>query len=180
MSGRDASALTLGVAPQVSRDDIGRAYHQHGHAVLRRASMLMGDPEEALEVLHEVFLSLLDRPEQFAGKSSILTWLYSATTHRCLNALRDRRTRRRILAERQPVTALAAAPAGEHVADVLRVVGQLPREVAEAAVYYFLDDMTQQEIADVMGCSRRHVGHLITSAQEQVQAAIDNEQERHS
>jgi len=38
---------------------------------------------------------------------------------------------------------------------------QLPRALAEVAVYYYVDELSQQEIADLMGCSRRHVGHLI-------------------
>lgn len=42
------------------------------------------------------------------------------------------------------------------------VLAQLPPPLAEVAVYYYYcDEMTHEEIAAVLGCSRRHVGHLV-------------------
>src|SRR4029079_12546990 len=51
------------------------------------------------EVVQEIFVSLIRDPAQFRGASSIATWLYSATTHLCLNKIRDRDNRTRLLAQ---------------------------------------------------------------------------------
>lgn len=129
---------------------------------MRRARFLLGSEDDAREVLHEVFVSLLDRPEQFAEKSSLTTWLYSVTTHGCMNRLRNERSRRRILQERSPPPSepsLKESP--EHAAVLRQVLGRLPSELAEVAIYHYLDGMTHDEIASVLGCSRRHVGDLI-------------------
>src|SRR5262245_9365437 len=88
-----------------SPERIAQVYAAHGHVVLRRARQILNDEAEAKDVLHEVFASLLARPEQFAGKSSVTTFLYSATTHLCLNRLRDGATRARLLAAQGPVKA---------------------------------------------------------------------------
>lgn len=147
--------------------DIEALYRQHGHVVLRRARQLMGDDEEAREVLHDVFTSLLQRPQQFAGRSSFVTWLYSATTHRCLNRLRNRRTRVRLLEEGAPgaTTSTASHPhRGEQLAMAQQLLASMPDEVAQTAVYYFFDEMNQEEIAEVIGCSRRRVGKLLEQA----------------
>jgi len=146
----------------LARGNIEEAYRAHGHSVLRRATRLLGSEPDAREALQEVFASLLERPEQFEAQSAITTWLYSATTHLCLNKLRDARTRARILRERVAPAGEASAPnvaeAGVEVRDLL---AKLPAELATAAVYYYLDDLTQEEIAGLLGCSRRHVGDLL-------------------
>jgi RNA polymerase sigma factor (sigma-70 family) len=144
------------------REDIEDAYRKHGHSVLRRARFLLGKDEDAVEALHEVFVELLERPEQFGHRSSILTWLYGATTHRCLNRLRDGRNRTRLLQQRFTSTERASAAADmESGLELRRLLDSLPRDLAEVAVYHHMDELTQDEIAQVMGCSRRHVGHLL-------------------
>src|SRR5690606_21565716 len=67
--------------------DVGEAYRRHGHSVMRRARVLLGDDQDAQEVLQEIFLTLAQQPDAFAGRASLSTYLYSMTTHRCLNRL---------------------------------------------------------------------------------------------
>jgi RNA polymerase sigma-70 factor (ECF subfamily) len=96
-----------------------------------------------------------------------VTFLYSATTHRCLNLLRNRRTRARLLEAR----GTTAAPAGEAragpaeaMAQVRQLLARMPEDLAEVAVHYFVDEMTHDEIAEVIGCSRRKVGVMVERA----------------
>jgi RNA polymerase sigma-70 factor (ECF subfamily) len=144
----------------VSPEQVACAYETHGHVVLRRARRLLGDDQEAEDVLHEVFLLLCKDPQQFGRKSTLLTWLYSVTTHLCLNRLRNCKTRRRLLEQAGAVAQSAAAP---HFSVELReLLARLPEAEARAAVYYYCDEMTYDEIARVLGCSRRHVGNLLS------------------
>lgn len=79
--------------------DIEAAYRAHGHLVLRRARTLLGSDAEAQEVLQEVFMTLLDEPDAYGGRSSMTTWLYRVTTNMCLNRMRNARNRQRLLDE---------------------------------------------------------------------------------
>jgi len=56
-----------------------------------------------------------------------------------------------------------ASPAGkvESMLELRRLLGSVSEEMAQACVYHYVDELTQDEIAAVMGCSRRHVGHLL-------------------
>jgi RNA polymerase sigma-70 factor (ECF subfamily) len=38
---------------------------------------------------------------------------------------------------------------------------ELPEPLAHVAVYYYMDELTQDEISRILGCSRRHVGNLL-------------------
>ena len=139
---------------------IEQLYRSHGHVVLRRARILMGSEAEAQEALQEVFASLLHEPD--AVGTSAAGWLYRATTHFCLNQLRNRRTGARLLEAAAPHVAVGAS--AEMLAEVRSLLSRLPSEVAAAAVYHHVDGMTHTEVAELLGCSRRQVGYLLERA----------------
>lgn len=146
------------------RDDLAAWYKHYAPLVYRRGLQILRSETEAREVLQDVFLSLLENPSQFSGASSPTTWLYSATTHRCLNLLRNRRTRTRLLeqhGEFQPISGEPCPP--DTFLALASALGELPREVAEAAIYFHLDGMNYEETAKLLGCSRRKVAELLAS-----------------
>jgi len=147
--------------------DIERLYRSHGHIVLRRARMLLGSEPDAQEALQEVFASLLRAPEALRRARSVVGWLYQATTHFCLNYLRNLRTGARLLELHQPLPE-AAGGSAEALAEVRRLLAQMPADAAAAVVYHHLDGMTHDEVAEQLGCSRRQVGYLLERAQQSV------------
>ena len=147
-------------------------YRSHGHIVLRRARMLLGSEADAQEALQEVFASLLRSPEAVRNSRSIVGWLYRATTHFCLNHLRNLRTGARLLESRAPAEARETGAMNvEAPADLRRVLALLAADVAAAVVYYHLDGMTHAEVAELLGCSRRQVGYLLERARESLARA---------
>lgn len=139
---------------------LDRLYRQHGPAVLRRARQILQDDEEARDALQEIFLSLVNHPT-FEQRSGTTTWFYVRTTHFCLNRLRDNKNRARLRLVRKEELPISAPARGENVVLARDVLAHLPRELAEVAIYYYCDEMTQDEIAVLMECSRRHVGHVL-------------------
>jgi RNA polymerase sigma-70 factor (ECF subfamily) len=156
----------------VSREEIERLYRVHGHVVLRRATLLLGNEADAQEALQEVFAALLRSPGEVRAQGAVVAWLYRATTHHCLNVLRSRRTGARLVERHLAPSAAAAAgpaPEGLHRADALaevrRLLALLPAEEGAAVVHHHLDGMTYDEVAGQLGCSRRKVGYLLERAQ---------------
>jgi RNA polymerase sigma-70 factor (ECF subfamily) len=147
----------------LDRQEIERAYREYHHSVLRRATQLLGNEQNAREVVQEVFISLIRDPGQFRGASSIATWLYSATTHLCLNKIRDRDNRARLLARHVAPAAEGELPPSrvEDQAAARQLLARLPEKLARVAVYAYFDGLTHDEIADILGCSRRNVGKLL-------------------
>lgn len=141
---------------------IEAAYRQHGHLVLRRARRLLGSEQEAREILQDVFASLVGEPGQIDGKGPMVGWLYGATTHACLNRIRDHKNRLRLLDTHvAPLQQESVAASAEQALLTRELLAQLPVDLAQVAVHYYSDEMTHEEIARVMGCSRRHVGNLL-------------------
>ncbi len=139
-------------------------YRRYGSLVFRRAMALLRSEAEALEVMQDVFLSLVENPAQFSQQSRVSTFLYAATTHACLNHMRNRDNRRRLRLERsqeleqQHDFRLLSA---EQSLALKRALRQMPEDLAEVAIYRFLDGMSHEEIATALRCSRRHVGNLL-------------------
>ena len=92
-----------------------------------------------------------------------MMFLYRATTNRCLNQLRNQRNRLRLIETKHaPAASPEASDAGaEARAVVVDALRELPDDIAQAVVYYYVDEMTHAEIATLMDCSRRHVGNLL-------------------
>jgi RNA polymerase sigma-70 factor (ECF subfamily) len=146
-------------------DEIERIYREFGHVVLRRARQILGSNDEAVDVMQEIFTSLLTRPEQFSGRSQVTTWLYSATTHLCLNRIRNRKTRQRVLTDQvAPGIRVEDEPRAEDIAAVRQLLALMPDDLARVVVFYHMDEMTHDEIARVLGCSSSHVGNLLERA----------------
>ncbi len=142
-------------------------YRSHGHVVLRRARLLLGSEPDAQEALQEVFASLLRAPRDLRSAGSVVGWLYQATTHFCLNQLRNRRTGVRLLQDRvAPALGPAAEPSPDALSELRSVLARMPAQAAAAAVYHHLDGMTYAEVAETLGCSRRQVGYLLERAQQ--------------
>jgi RNA polymerase sigma-70 factor (ECF subfamily) len=136
-------------------------YRQHAPAAFRRARRMLGDDGEAHEIVHDVFVSLLNDPGQHAGRSGLATFLYSAVTHACLNRIRSRRTRERLASERPLLEGNEPALDPERQLILRSALRELPELLAQVAVYYYMDELTHDEIGRILGCSRRHVGNLL-------------------
>ena len=133
-------------------------YHRYGPALLRKCERLLASREEAEDVVQALFMDLLG-----AGRTDTsLAYLYRAATNRCLNRLRDRVRRAELLA-RHGTTVLGGVVApidGRviHLDLLVRLVDALDEESAEILVLRYLDRLEQEEIARLVGRSRKTVG----------------------
>jgi RNA polymerase sigma factor (sigma-70 family) len=155
----------------LSRSEVEALYRTHGHAVFRRALRLLRNEDDARDVLHDVFIELQRNGERFAGRSSVATYLYSMTTHACLNWLRKQRTRARLLADyRAGPQAIPAREEGRALA--VELLASLSPDDAALAIYLHCDGLTHDEIAALRGCSRRHVGDLAARLRRQLEEKV--------
>jgi len=144
----------------VRAGELDKLYRDHGHAVLRRARRLLRDDEDARDVVHDVYLELLRNADRFEGRSAIATYLYAAATHACLNRIRDGKNRRRLLEIRTAAGERSTSAQADTQTLATEILQTLDADDAALAVYLYCDELTHDEIAELFGCSRRHVGDL--------------------
>jgi RNA polymerase sigma factor (sigma-70 family) len=143
------------------------SYRRYGPALLRKAKRLLRNEDDALDAVQGMFLELLqrDHPEPLE-----LAWLYCALTRRCLNLLRDRKNRARLLERETPALAFPSRIAPDAQAlglDALcKLAERVEEPVMETLVYRFIDELGLEEIASVMNVSRKTVQNRLTRASE--------------
>ncbi len=155
-----------------SRLDVQALYAQYGRAIYRRCQYFLRSDAEAQDAMHDVFLKVVERHEEFRGQSSPLTWMVRITTNHCLNLLRSRRAGwRGRYEETVKVDARDRPPDSvqwERHELVRALIGRVNRRALEAAVYYFVDEMSQEDAAAAAGCSvptlRKRLRDFITLA----------------
>ena len=145
----------------MKRTEIAELFDRYGPMVYRRALALLGKPEIAEEATQEVFLRALKAGESFEGRSRVSTWLYSITTNYCLNLLRNENRRRELWQEHSPKGLQATHEAPEELMLMRTLLSEADEEQAQAAVYVYIDGMSQNEAAELLGVSRRTVGNLL-------------------
>lgn len=148
--------------------ETARLYRLYGPAVYRRCMRLLRDRELARDATQEVFVRLLREWTTAEEPRAILAWIYRVATNHCLNLLRSRR--------RHGEDALELAPEGTGAGvDPQRLVAQqilsrFDEETQAVAVGVFVDGMEHEELARVLGISRRTVtrrlDRFVTSARE--------------
>lgn len=143
------------------RSEIEALYRTHAHVVFRRALRILRSEAEAHEIVQDLFLGLFVRPEQLSGRGTVTSFFYAASTHACLNRLRDQRNRARLLRVHARPVDVGGAAAPDVLSSLRSALVRLPVPLAEVAVYAYFDELTQDEISVLLGCSRREVGrHL--------------------
>lgn len=144
------------------------AYRRYAPALLRKAERLLQNRDDAQDVVQTLFLELLQQPEPRTD----LAYLYRALTNRCLNMLRDQTTRHRLLDRHDAILRGPVRTTCEDRAidlDLLtKLIGVLEREVAEILIYRYVDDLSQEEIAELLGLSRKTVGVRLARIRDQV------------
>jgi len=137
-------------------------YRVYGPLVLRRARAMLADEHAARDATHDVFVKVLGALADFRNEASPVTWLYRATTNHCLNVLRARLRRPEELTHAQDEHGAAEADVSvDERLTLAAVLERVPEHLREIAVYYYLDQMSHEEIARVMGVSRRTVGNRL-------------------
>jgi RNA polymerase sigma-70 factor (ECF subfamily) len=144
------------------------AYRAYGPALVRKAERILRNREDATDVVHALFVDLL--PKWNADVD--LPYLYRAITNRCLNVVRDRGTRARLLARENA----AAAPVGRVTLEdevvgvglIAALAERLDDGHMQVLVCRFVDDMTQEEIAEHLKLSRKTIGKRLDRIRDEV------------
>lgn len=162
----------------LDRKEVEALFRTYGPLVRRRARSILGNEAEAEDATQEVFVKVLSSLDAFRGESQPSTWLYRITTNLCLNRIRDNKRHKGRLEEltvsRQAnLDSERPASAGPESRIALHALLQrIPADLAEAAIYYHVDGMEQEEIAKLTGVARRTVGYRLERFREEARKLL--------
>jgi RNA polymerase sigma factor (sigma-70 family) len=148
----------------MTEDDLVRMYTDLGYVLHRRCLAYLGEPSAAQDAVQEIFVRAMAGASAFRGDCSSRTWLCRIADHLCIDLVRRRRRNPVGLLEHGRAlegmdAAVQALPSGQEAAVTVRQLFEgLGPDAKRLAVLYYLDELTQEEIASELGLSRRTVG----------------------
>ncbi len=147
--------------------DFQTLVEEHYDRLFRAARFMCGDPQAAEDLVQETFLAAGETLDRFQGRSSPYTWLYGILLNKWRRWLRRRK--RRVFSlqsmswDEQPGNAAELVPsdlpgpadtAQEHEAAerVRSAIEQLPEDHRAVIVLRFVEDLSYQEIGEILDC----------------------------
>jgi RNA polymerase sigma-70 factor, ECF subfamily len=122
------------------------------HFILRTTR----DREDALDLFQETWLRAYRAYPKLAGADGIRPWLYRIATNLCLNRVRDRARRARVIADEEAAEAQPPRGHGSSQDGVIQLktaIDRLPRKQREALILRKFGGLEYDEIGAALGCS---------------------------
>lgn len=143
--------------------DLAEMYARHGPLVFRRCFRLLGSADGARDATQEVFVRAL-RHVRALETDGCLHWLYRVATNLCLNLIRD--GARYVPEEGAEPEDLLCSERSERWLQareqVLALLGGLDEVSLQIVIMTYMDGLSGDEIARVLGVSRRTVVKKLT------------------
>jgi len=161
--------------------------HRHQTSVLNFIYRFIGDRTQAKDLAQEVFLRVWQSAKTYEPKAKFTTWLYQITTNLCFNELKSSRRKKwfqflrfgenqentieEILIDPSPSPEelLLSREQSRRITDALQ---SLPDNQRLALILKRYDDLSYQEIAQILGCSVSAVESLLVRAKRNLQKKL--------
>lgn len=140
---------------------------RHQKMVFKAAYRMMGQREEAEDVVQEVFVTIYSKMDQFDPQKKFSSWLYRITLNTCISKLRSKKN---TVLSPFDETAFAPVYGGKNNDNPLTVLEQkelrhniwnalvqLPENYRIMLILRYQMDLNNQEIADTLGIKKDNV-----------------------
>lgn len=147
-------------------------YQDYSKLVYNLSLSYLQNTEDAQEATQDVFVKIYNKIEGFNQKSSLKTWIYRITINHCLDIIKSKNRRFRLLFSRQneeydsvdfshPGVKLESK---EKVAQIFKEINRLPANQKTALILKTIEGLSQKEIAEVLKMKEKAVESLLSRA----------------
>ena len=170
---------------QLARDDeqaLDELISRKTRPLVQLVARLLGDVEEARDVVQVTFLRLWKNRRKFDDRYSPNTWIYRIATNLAIDQWRSRKSRERGQEPaRHHLTRIAAGGSQQELAalqqgEVTRIFGELAAGLTERQRMAFLlrevEGLSSQEVAAVVGCEESTVRNHVFNARKFLQREL--------
>jgi RNA polymerase sigma-70 factor (ECF subfamily) len=161
--------------------------NRHQTSVLNLAYRFLGDHQKSEDLAQETFLQVWRAAKSFKGKSKFTTWLYRICVNLCLNEIKAARRKnwlrffRNLSDTRGPqyesllddaLNAENLLLARERSRQISIALQSLPENQRIALILKRYEDLSYEEMANVLGCSIPAVESLLVRAKRTLQKKL--------
>lgn len=156
---------------QIQQKDVAafeRYYKDQYKRFFLMACKYLKDPEQAQEVVNDVFMKIWQEGAQLVITSSLTSYVYRAIINKCINILKKAQKERMLQKEfgsyQEESYQLQVIEENELRIKIYQAIDQLPEQCKKVFQLSRFEALKQQEIADKLGISVKTVKNHITHA----------------
>lgn len=158
----------------MTNEALAKLYTQYGALVHRRCRTLLGSETDANDALQETFMRVQRYPP--TDVAALLPWLYGVASRVCFDQLAVRKraqpTAARVLGKLKELMGAVTRDSAEEKLCLGSELARLDDTTREMALLHWLDGLTQEEVAERTGYSRKTVGVKLKAAETVLRAAF--------
>ena len=145
----------------VQKASFNELIHKYSDVVLRTASRVLGNTQQAQDVHQEVFLEIWRRLDSYNGQTNWDAYLYRTTVRMAIRFAKKSRIEQS--SEKQPeiVTCTDCPEASLRTAELQQkltgCLAKLPKRQAEVFVLSRMEGLSTEKIAEMLGCSQKTI-----------------------
>ncbi len=141
----------------------------------RLCCVLLKDVHLAEDAVQETFLKAYRSMGRFRNDSSERTWLTRIAVNTCRDLMRSRWFRHIDRSVRIEDLSEPEAPADPEDTGLYETILQLPAKQREVVLLYFYQNMTMQEISDILQISVSNVSRRLESARKTLRKKLEDD-----
>jgi len=162
-------------------------FERYKKPILNYALRVTGNRADAEDVVSEVMLAVFVKKDMYQPIAKFSTWIFTITRNNCVTKLRKRKNifslwvrnetgEEELLDPADPAAALPdeLVKEKEMTAQIKKAIEKLPETQREALVLREYQDLSYEEISQVLGCSLDNVKILIFRARERIRQELSS------
>jgi len=163
----------------------------HHKRVIHICLSFVAEPNDAEDVAQEVFIEMFKSIKDYRGEASLSTWLYRLSVNKSLDFLRQKKRQKRgsglvftfeksdlenlqVSSKQLPSDGMEEAER-RHI--LYGAIEQLPQRQKVAITLSKIEELAQQEVADIMKTSVSSVESLLVRAKRKLREILQKERE---
>lgn len=157
----------------------GVLLERHRKRVLNTAYHFLGNRDSAQDVAQEVFVKIYTSSKGYRPDAAFTTWLYQITANACLDEIRRHKRSKSTATEELPECILdpTASPeeqarSSELAREVRAAIAALPENQRMAVILQRYEELSYQQIADVLKMSIPAIESLLFRAKHSLRARL--------
>ena len=162
--------------PQKQNDILSAAYDKHSDMLFRLALAQLGNSEDAMDAVHDVFLKFFDIKPDFKDGEHERAWFIRSTVNRCHDIQRHKKIRSHPSLDEIGDVAVHTDNV-EETRRLYSALSALPEKYSSVITLHYLEGFSVEEIASMLRITQSGIKMRLSRGREALRKLIETEEE---
>ena len=165
----------MGVS-ETPKDTLSAAYDKYSDMLFRLALAQLGNSDDAMDAVHDVFLKFFDVKPHFKDSEHERAWFIRSTVNRCHDIQRHKKIRSHPSLD-EIGDVVAHGDDSEAARQLYRALSFIPEKYSSVITLYYLEGFSVEEIASMLMITQSGVKMRLSRGRDALRKYIETEEE---